>query len=168
MTTDYVNRVKPLLPLARQRFDNAAVAGEVHRAVAHDRGAIIESRCGQTLWPAPGVSALVLMSEDDADRQDEYARANGGTGQSRCPACFPVEPSATVGCNVRRFALVRQQDVTGVSGTGTVAVGCQFENLRVAMSWLTTPGSEAFYQSIADVESIHGHDGATKVVWLDD
>ena len=64
---------------------------------------------------------------------------------------------------MNRFILVRSEDETGVSGTGTVAEGVQFTNGKVAMSWLTPTSSIAVYESVEDVEAIHGHDGTTRI-----
>ncbi len=69
---------------------------------------------------------------------------------------------------MRRFELHRKEDVTGVSGTGVVAEGVEFSTGWVALTWLTVVNSLVFYPRIANVEHIHGHDGATRVVWLDD
>jgi len=66
-----------------------------------------------------------------------------------------------------RFHLVRTQDVTGISGTGRVAGGVVFPDGTVAMRWNTDVASTAFYDSIADVEEIHGHNGATVVAYVD-
>jgi hypothetical protein len=68
---------------------------------------------------------------------------------------------------LRRFQLVRDVDATGVSGTGVVVEGVRFTDGTVALRWLSEHTSTAIYASIDDVEKIHGHDGATRVVWLD-
>ena len=70
---------------------------------------------------------------------------------------------------MRRFQLVRDVDPTGISGTGTVAEGAEFDDGTVAMHWSTSalPSSTAIYGSIADVEAIHGHGGQTRVEFLD-
>lgn len=69
----------------------------------------------------------------------------------------------------RRFLLKRNEDVSGVSGVGFVAEGCEFADGTVAMRWLTKdkPVSTALYSSLSDVEAIHGHGGATVVVRID-
>ncbi|MGW3153656.1 hypothetical protein [Streptomyces sp. NPDC001089] len=67
-----------------------------------------------------------------------------------------------------RFYLVRTQDLTGVSGTGRVAGGVIFPDGTVAMRWNTGVASTALYGSIADVETIHGHNGATVVALVDE
>jgi hypothetical protein len=68
---------------------------------------------------------------------------------------------------VRRFELRREEDVTGVSGTGTVAGGIVWDDGKVAMRWFTNINSTVLYDSLDDVNYIHGHDGRTKVVMID-
>lgn len=67
---------------------------------------------------------------------------------------------------MRLFLLIRNEDVSGVSGTGIVAEGVEFSDGTVAMRWLRRPFSVAFYGSIRDVLAIHGHGGRTQVKWL--
>ena len=68
---------------------------------------------------------------------------------------------------MRRFHLQRNEDESGVSGTGIIAQGVQFFDGTCAMKWITATSSVAFYQSIEDLEVIHGHGGKTVVVWED-
>lgn len=67
---------------------------------------------------------------------------------------------------MRPFILVRIADDSGVSGTGTVAEGCEWADGTVAMRWLTRTASTAVYDSIAHVEHIHGHGGKTRVLFI--
>lgn len=67
----------------------------------------------------------------------------------------------------RRFILVRDEDVSGVSGTGVVVQGCQFENGKAVMHWVSETSSVAVYENIEDIIKIHGHNGATRLVWVD-
>jgi hypothetical protein len=76
-----------------------------------------------------------------------------------------IEPGTSRG--FRRFMLNREQDLTGVSGVGIVAQGVQFNNGWVALTWLTETTSVVFYPDIESVEKVHGHGGATRIVWLD-
>jgi hypothetical protein len=69
---------------------------------------------------------------------------------------------------VRSFDLVRDVDETGVSGTGRVAQGVEFDDGTVALRWLTEFASTAVYASMATVAHIHGHNGATRIVFGDD
>ena len=67
---------------------------------------------------------------------------------------------------MRGFYLVRDVDVSGVSGTGKIAQGVQFDDGTCAMRWLTGTASTAIYSSIDDLVIIHGHNGASKVEWI--
>ena len=67
---------------------------------------------------------------------------------------------------MRTFTLVRDHDVTGISGTGVVAEGVEFSDGTVALRWITGEHhSTVLWGSIASVEAIHGHGGATRVVF---
>lgn len=68
----------------------------------------------------------------------------------------------------RRFRLVRDTDVTGVSGTGVVAEGVVFSDGTVAIRWVTGEHrSTVVWADLASVVAIHGHNGATVVDWVD-
>jgi len=72
--------------------------------------------------------------------------------------------------NMRRFELHRDQDVSGVSGTGIVAEGVAFSNGGpVALRWTSEwPTSVVFHdRGVESLEAIHGHNGRTRIVWLD-
>ena len=66
---------------------------------------------------------------------------------------------------MRTFHLQRDVDGSGVSGTGHVADGVEFQNGKVAICWNTKYSSIAVYDSVAIVEHVHGHGGNTKIVW---
>lgn len=68
---------------------------------------------------------------------------------------------------MRRFNLLRKEDETGISGTGVVAEGIKFTNGKCAMNWLTSVSSVAVYDSMVELVQIHGHEGKTIVVWMD-
>jgi hypothetical protein len=69
--------------------------------------------------------------------------------------------------SMRRFHFLRLEDASGVSGCGKVAEGVVFSNGKVALEWLSNHASTNLYDSIADVEFIHGHEGRTKIVFDD-
>lgn len=68
---------------------------------------------------------------------------------------------------MRRFELVRDEDISGVSGTGVVAVGVQLPSGRCIIEWTVKYTSIALYNDIGTLDAIHGHGGATRVRWLD-
>jgi hypothetical protein len=67
----------------------------------------------------------------------------------------------------KRFHLERDEDATGISGTGRIAEGVEFETGMAAMAWLTEWHSVAIYPNMEHVERIHGHNGKTRIVWDD-
>lgn len=69
---------------------------------------------------------------------------------------------------MRLFNLVRDEDESGVSGTGIVAQGVEFDNGKVAMSWLSHMQVVHVWDSITALSKTHGHGGKTKVVWIHD
>ena len=68
---------------------------------------------------------------------------------------------------IRRFLLVRERDLTGVSGTGIVAEGAMFSNGISVLHWLREPQAVGMYQTISDLIAVHGHEGATQVQFID-
>ena len=66
---------------------------------------------------------------------------------------------------MRIFELHRDRDETGVSGTGIVAEGVVFHDGSCALRWRTEHRSTAVYATLQDVEHIHCHHGATRVVF---
>lgn len=64
------------------------------------------------------------------------------------------------------FVLRRNEDVTGVSGTGIVADGAWFPaagNSKAVVRWRGERGSTVVWDNIQHVREIHGHDGRTTV-----
>lgn len=68
----------------------------------------------------------------------------------------------------RTFTLQREHDVSGVSGTGTVADGVTFDDGVTVLHWRGERRSTVVWPTLNDVEAIHGHGGATKIVWDDE
>jgi len=71
------------------------------------------------------------------------------------------------GNGLRRFLLVREHDLTGVSGTGIVAEGVMFSGGRSVLQWLREPYAIGMFQSLNDLIAVHGHEGATHVEFID-
>ena len=68
---------------------------------------------------------------------------------------------------MRLFYLYRLEDVSGVSGPGFVAEGCQFSDGSCALRWRTKHTSTAAYVSMDDLKAIHEHGGKTRVLYED-
>lgn len=67
-----------------------------------------------------------------------------------------------------RFVLQRDEDVTGISGTGIIAEGTEYSNGQVTLCWYPNPTSSvAVWPTVDDMLEVHGHNGATRVIWID-
>lgn len=66
----------------------------------------------------------------------------------------------------RVFQLVRDRDISGVSGEGVVADGVAWPDHSVSIRWRGPRPSIVFWASMADARAVHGHDGATRFVWV--
>lgn len=67
----------------------------------------------------------------------------------------------------RRFHLQRDTDITGVSGTGRVADGVLWPDGSVSIRWRGDRPSTVFWDDLAHAQHVHGHQGATRIVWDD-
>lgn len=72
----------------------------------------------------------------------------------------------------RRFHLERDEDASGVSGTGRVAEGVVFSDGTTVLRWTSdpaeNPASLVVYDRLFDVKHLHGHGGMTRIVFDDD
>lgn len=59
------------------------------------------------------------------------------------------------------FYLYRAEDESGISGTGRVAQGFVADNGKVSLFWLSEHPSVTVYDSVGEVQAIHGHSGKT-------
>jgi hypothetical protein len=86
-----------------------------------------------------------------------------------CPVkgCGRTEAQEPPVVGPKPFVLRRNTDVSGVSGTGIVAQGVEFQDGTVALRWMSAwPTSVVFHDKGIDaVRAIHGHDGATEIVF---
>lgn len=92
---------------------------------------------------------------------DQIAALNMPRNPPTAKEANPLQDSRS-----RRFVLRRDDDETGISGTGVVAEGVEFSTGWCAMSWMTAAHSVAVYPNIKELERIHGHNGRAVIVWL--
>ena len=82
----------------------------------------------------------------------------------------------TNGPATRTFTLIRDTDITGLSGTGPVAHGAVFPDDTTVIRWRELDPDTANYQrgvrattvvfpNVAAAEALHGHAGATRIVY---
>jgi hypothetical protein len=60
---------------------------------------------------------------------------------------------------IREFYLERLEDESGVSGTGVVARGVVLPSGRVVLEWESQITSITIYNSVDELNEIHGHHG---------
>ncbi len=68
----------------------------------------------------------------------------------------------------RRFVFLRDEDETGISGTGLVVMGVLYPDGRCHYRWMTEHQTDQMADSLDKLEVIHGHNGRTRIVFLDD
>jgi hypothetical protein len=68
----------------------------------------------------------------------------------------------------RRFVFLRDQDETGISGIGLVVMGVLYPDGRCHYRWMTEHQTDQMADSLDKLEIIHGHNGRTRIVFLDD
>ena len=62
------------------------------------------------------------------------------------------------------FHVRRDEDLHGNTGTGIVAEGVILTSGKAVMQWLDKVASVVVFDSIEQVEAIHGHGGTTVVI----
>lgn len=70
--------------------------------------------------------------------------------------------------NIRTFQVVRDEDVSGVSGTGVIAEGVLFSGGKVFVNWISMHKIVEMADSVAEWQAVHGHEGKTRIVWDDE
>lgn len=70
--------------------------------------------------------------------------------------------------HARTFHLQRDEDESGVSGTGIVAAGAQFADGHIALRWTTATSSVTMFDNEREMLAVHGHGGKTRAVWHDE
>lgn len=89
--------------------------------------------------------------------EDETAHA--GTTPAREVTALPMRERGAA-----LWRLMRDDDATGVSGTGHVADVVLWQDGKAAVHWRTATTSTAIYDSFDDLLKIHGHGGRTRLV----
>jgi hypothetical protein len=119
------------------------------------------------------------VTADRVADQDRTARAAAPAGTV---AAVPLTPRAATTAEavaavsdplsgktftMRTFKVHRDKDITGASGTGEVAEVCVYSTGWVTMCWLERNDkvvSVEVFTSLDHWVTVHGHDGATRLV----
>ena len=62
------------------------------------------------------------------------------------------------------YQMERDEDVTGLSGTGVVADVVEFDDGTVVMRWRGPYKSTVVFENLATAITVHGHGGRTRFV----
>lgn len=120
----------------------------------------MHARRAELLGAHPEIATAADLAPLMGDMEGEY--------WEWCLERFLAKEDALSNANPRTFHLQRNEDVTGVSGSGRVANGVQWPDGTVTVKWLGKYTSEVSWpRGIEAVEAVHGHDGKTVVVWHD-
>lgn len=95
------------------------------------------------------------------------SRRTGCTNQTNGESMARKPNQISSNNQMRRFVLIRVEDITGVSGTGEVAEGTVFSSGLAVIHWLREPHAMGVYQTLEDVISVHGHEGRTQLQFID-
>jgi hypothetical protein len=68
---------------------------------------------------------------------------------------------------MRFFYLHRKNDVSGVSGTGIIAHGVEFDHGMCAFTWISPYHKVDIAANVKTIEQVHGHGGDTQVIYHD-
>ena len=65
---------------------------------------------------------------------------------------------------MKKFYMLRHEDISGNSGTGVVAEGIIFDDGTGAMTWLSSIKTVTTFWKISDIKKMHGHEGKTEII----
>lgn len=124
------------------------------------------ARAGEAGWrPAPSSPTTDGgAASPPADQTGQQVSQHLGSGAAAERATSKAAPSSVL---PRPFLLFRTRDVTGLSGTGVVAWGCEWPDGTASLRWATEHPSTVAWPSVDDILAVHGHMGATVIKWLD-
>ena len=97
----------------------------------------------------------------------DSSRRSGCRNQTKGESMARKQIHISSTSQMRRFVLIRVEDLTGVSGTGEVAEGTVFSSGLAVIHWLREPYAMGVYQTLEDVISVHGHEGRTQLQFID-
>ncbi len=71
---------------------------------------------------------------------------------------------------IRRFYILRHQDISGIAGTGRIVEGVIFPNGRIYLQWRGPVASFVEFDDFAQFAHVYLHEGhgCNSVVWVDE
>jgi hypothetical protein len=126
--------------------------------LVHSSRTAIEVTVGHAYRAAADMVEALLTAQSD-DGAGVVPASPSPVGAATAPA--PSSPS------LRGFVLYRHRDITGKSGTGVVAEGVEWSDKTATLRWGGEHPSTAVWPNVEEILAVHGHEGATVLVWLD-
>lgn len=123
-------------------------------------------------WPmyCNDLKQLMKMNKLDRDQFGDPVQEHDALSDAAwVKDCYDQITSVAFHGHARRFVLNRLEDETGISGTGVVAWGVLFPDGKVVTRWCVSEVRQTCtWDSISHVYEIHGHNGKTRIDWIDE
>jgi hypothetical protein len=119
-------------------------------------------------WQTQLVSTGEQLIDDDTPTPRPNRATRRAAKHAGRPPAIEEQPAMTSPARPTTFGLIRDHDVSGVSGTGRVADGVLWPDGTVSVRWRGDRPSIVHWGGLADVEHVHGHGGHTRIVWDDE
>lgn len=121
-----------------------------------------EARASVGLTPLPAPDGNLTMPAYKA----KYASAIAEAATAEAGGETAAPPGRFDATGARLFELHRNEDETGVSGTGLVAEGAVFEDGTCVLRWKTNSPGTTIFGSVEHMLKVHGHGGKTEMRYL--
>jgi hypothetical protein len=162
-------------PTTRALSDQRTISLQFTEADAEGILDFLELRLGHNVGEAPRDLYRRLHQELRNLPQGEPMRYIPGVNYDDGVMTVPPQPVRPIPDRMPRVGIVqRTVDVTGISGVGHIAEVCEFSDGKGVIRWLGGPPQNEpkleFYDNlgIEPFLKISGHNGNTKVIWLDE
>lgn len=117
--------------------------------------------------PAKGLREVVAEAAARCDAKPSYRMGIAAQAElARAPIADATTGTARTSTS-RRFVLVRDEDVSGTSGTGVVVEGIEWSDGSVSVHWLSQLACHSTYGNIKAMLAVHGHGAKTRLEWID-
>lgn len=73
-------------------------------------------------------------------------------------------PKGQLPTHIEKFYIFRKKDISGISGTGIVAVGVEFPSGKIVIEWTSYQTSIGLYDNMTKFLEVHGHEGNTEII----
>jgi hypothetical protein len=97
------------------------------------------------------------------ENPEEMKAVHGHSGKTEMVFTTGQAPKSKDEPGIRPFSLKRNEDETGISGTGMVAYGAVLPSGKVIIEWTTENKTIEMFKDIDEMIRLHGHEGKTQI-----